>query len=188
MLPKVQATTPANGVPEIRTFENTGEIQKAVEEAVASEENTGVALAKLILGAVNDNSGGGGGGGDAGANYVKEIKRHKWLAALLSLVVGSGGMVGTFYALKARAENNSTAVESIKAEVKSTNLRIGENTEQIRLIKVDVSDINTSVAQVKTQNTDISNNIKELKQENVDRLEKENAKLEREIRRLENNR
>lgn len=179
---------PSSGVPEHREFENTGEVATAVAAAVASDEDTMTALAKLIISSQPSQDGGGGGGGDAGVKVLKDIKRHKWLAALMAMVLGPGGMTATYYAIKDRGIANESAVQQLTQDAIEIHPKIESNTDDIRLIKVDVSKINKSVDDMKTQQTAIANGIESLKQVNVDRLEKENDKLERKIRALERGR
>lgn len=184
----VHSDAPSNGVPKHRRFENTGAIEMAVKEAVASEENTVEALAKLILGSQKSNDSGDGNGGDAGAKVLKDAKKHKWLVAIMALILGPGGMTATYYAIKDRGIANEAAVEQLTKDAIDIHPKIESNTEDIRLIKVDIGKINTSMETgVKTQKKMLEG-IESLKQVNVTRLEKENDKLERKIRALERNR
>ena len=65
----VHSDAPSNGVPKVRRFENTGEVERAVSAAINSDENTVEALAKLILGSQPKQGGGSGSGGGYGDGY-----------------------------------------------------------------------------------------------------------------------
>ena len=175
------AIAPPNGVPAHREFEDTGAIETAVAAAVASEEDTMSALAKLIINSRPSN--GGGGGGDAGAKVLKDIKKHKWLAGLMAMILGPGGMTATYYAIKDRGIANEASVRKLTEVQDEVHPKIDSNTKNIRLIKVDVSNIDTSVDQMRVQQTAIVEGIESLKKENVSRLQKENDRLERALAR-----
>lgn len=179
----------SNGVPRDRRFENTGAVETAVSRAVASEENTVTALAKLILASQPANNtadgGAGAGGGDDGEKSLRAIKKHKWLAAIMALVLGPGGMTATYYAIKDRGIANESAVQQLRKDAAVIHPKIEENTKDVQLIKIDISKIERSVMDLKKQNTSIAAGVESLKQVNVDRLEKQNDRLERKIRVLE---
>ena len=175
-----------DGIPETREFETTGQMMKAVLATNPSEDLMTAFVQKAAEAFAANNS--GGGDGRDPEETLKEMKRHKWLAALLALLFGSGGMVGSYYALKAQTASNTEKVEAIEKAAKAAAPRIEKNASEIRLIKADVSDFNKAVGEVKAQNKEIAEGVESLKQVNVNRLEKENEKLEREIRRLERNR
>lgn len=177
----------SEAVPEPIEFENTGQIVSAVM-AAGNEDLMSAFVQKAAEAFAASNGGNGNGNGGDPEKTLKEIKRHKWLAALMALLFGSGGMVGSYYALKALAASNADRVQAVEVDAKATKQRIEKNSDDIRLIRVNVNGINESVGGMKDQQTAIVDGIEDLKQENVDRLEKENAKLEREIRRLERNR
>ncbi len=173
--------------PEPIPFEETGRVSSALYAAVeGTPEMTPENFLEELAQKIFEKGGGGGGGSDGedpGAKTLKEIKRHKWLAALMSLLLGSGGMVGSYYALKARAASNTHEVEAIKTTTKAAKISIDQNTDDIRVIKVEVGGTNKAVGEMKTQQTVIAEGIESLKQENVNRLERELEKAEREIRR-----
>jgi len=165
----------SNGVPsEEIEGETTDQIIAANAAAGASEEQMTNLVDKAIESFIA--KGGNGNGNDNGEKYVKEIKRHKWLATFLALLFGSGGMVGTFYALK--AESAATA-----EKIQSAEPRIKKNTEAIRLIQVDVSDFKRTVGEMKTDQTAIVQGINDLKAERVKGIEDELEEAKREIRR-----
>lgn len=188
----VRAESPTlSGVPEEVEFENTGKIVSDLIASGASED----LMSAFVQKAAEAFAASSGGGGDDDSNpekTLREIKKHKWLAALMALLFGSGGMVGSYYALKAQAASNTEKVEQVEAAAKATEPVIEKNTDDIRLIKVDVSNINKSVGEMKTQQTAIVNGINTLKKEaqteKQTRLEEKVKALERENRRLERNR
>ncbi len=179
-LPSAQS----NGVPEARRFENTGAVEMAVLEAVNSEEATVEALAKLILRSQPSSGGGGGSGSGDGA---KDIKRNRWLAAVLVLVLTPGGMTATYYAVRDQGLANAAQVNLLNEKVDRADPKIEQNSKVIQTIQLNVSKIETSVDSMKLQQTAIAAGIESLKQVNVTHLEKENDKLERELRRERNN-
>lgn len=168
-------------VPEVIEFENTGRMSAAIRKAMESEGSEDL-VSEMI--SVLRRTGDGGGGDDPGEKTLKEIKRHKWLAALMSLFLGSGGMVGSYYALKARAASNTKEVEVLKEAAKTTEPRIENNAKDIRLLKGDVSGINKSVGEMKGQQTTIVDGIEELKNENVKRLKQELKDAKQELTQL----
>lgn len=167
-----------SGVPTPRKFENTGEIEEAVTRAIESPENTEVALAKLILGAVQhteDDT------HDNGLKYVKEIKRHKWVAAIMALFLGPGGAVAVVYATSDRSKENAA-----KIEVHDTyDSRIQKTEKSVEEIKHDIGKIQTSVSAAKSQQAEILSGIGELKKENINRMTKELEETKRLLRRAE---
>lgn len=165
----------SNGVQDPVVFETTGEVEKAVMAAVDSEENTVVALAKLILGSQSNGNGNGNGSG------AKEPKRNKWLMALVVLVLGSGGTTAVIYTTSDIAKANSLEVEHLK----QLGPRLDKTEEDIGTIQVDLGKIEQSVASGARQTAKVLEGIKSLKEENVNRLVKENEKLERKVRMLE---
>ena len=180
-LPRSVAMPPgnSNGLPGSMRFENTGEVETAVAAAIDSEENTVEALAKLIL----VSQSGGSGGGDAGEKVLKDIKKHKWIAVLLTLVIGPGSMTATYYAIKERGISNERNIQSIKVEMIDDKIRQNANTKEIGLIKKDIGKIQESFKVVEKSSGEMLKGIKSLQQVNVTRLEKENTKLERQLAR-----
>jgi len=182
LLPLDLVQTPSNGVPNTRRFENTGEVELAVSAAVDSDENTAEALARLILGARSIGGGGGDGdGGEVGAKYVKEIKRHKWVAALMAMLLGPGGALAVVYATSDRSKANEAKAKSHDAY----GPRITKTEAAVAEIQGDIAKIETSVASAKTQQTKILSGIGELKQENIERVEDELADTKRLLRKAE---
>lgn len=170
---------PMNGVPAERHFVDTGAVETAVAAAVDSEENTVEALAKLILGSQPTN--GGDGGNDSGAKYVKEIKRHKWVAVLMAMVLGPGGAFAVVYATSDRSKANAATIESHNA----FGPRITKTESDVYEIKNDIGDLKTSDAAGQKQQTEILKGITELKKENVDRMTAELEETKRLLRRAE---
>ena len=173
----------SNGVPNARRFENTGEVETAVEAAINSEENTVEALAKLILTSRPSNDGGDGSGSDAGAKVLKDIKRHKWLAVLMTLVIGPGSMTATYYAIKDRGISNETRVQAIEKNMAEDDKQEILDAKEFALVKEDIGKIQGSVKALEGTNTEMLNGIKSLQQVHVTRLERENIKLERQLAR-----
>lgn len=177
-----RALTPPNGIPIVRRFEDTGEIEVAVAEAVASEQDTGVALAKMILAAVRGEGGkGGGNGNQAGAKYVKEIKRHKWVAAIMALLLGPGGAIAVVYATSDRSKANAAKVESHDA----FGPRIADTESAVEEIRSDIGKIQLNVSGAKLQQTEILKGIGELKKENITRMTDELSETKRLLRQAE---
>lgn len=176
----ITPSVPSDGIPTQRRFEDTADIKKAVDDAVASEGSTDQALARLILSTMRPPD------GDVGTKVLKDMKKHKWLAGLMALVLGPGGMIATYYAVKDRGIANEAAVTAIKEELRAGNVRERETTDEITLIKSDISKINTWFESAGTKHQLMLDGIQSLRQVNVTRLEKENDKLEQELRRQRN--
>lgn len=193
-----------NGVPVLSIEEETTDqhnlrlITGAMDLADTSSGADPMAqLIDSIATAVAGKRGGGGDGGDGGGGddstppelTLREIKKHKWLAAVLSLIFGSGGMVGTFYALKAQSDNNTAQVKEMQEAAKAVEPRITKNTDDIRLIKVDITDIGKNVGKMRTEQQALVTGVNTLKQEaqtaKQTRLEEKVKELERKNRQLE---
>jgi hypothetical protein len=184
---KRREVTPANGVPEVVEFETTDQMVGEFLKVAAGTEH----LVDLFVKKLQEHGspvGGGSEGGDAGAKYVKEIKRHKWIAALMAMIVGPGGAIAVVVATSDRSKANSQEVIHLKEADKALTPKVQRNTEDIRLIKVDVSGINKSIGEVNDSQTAIAAGIEDLKKENVNRLQKELDNANRQLRRLERNR
>lgn len=171
----------SNGVPRERRFVDTGAVETAVAEAVDSEENTVEALAKLILGSQPAPGGSGGGDGSNEAKVVKEIKRHKWIAALMALLLGPGGAIAVVYATSDRSKANAASIEAHKA----FGPRITETEAAVAEIKQDIGKIQTDVKTGKDQAAKILTGIDELKKENINRMTDELKETKRLLRKAE---
>ena len=164
-------TDPGNGsvtgpMPDI----DTGRIRKTISsESGHTVHELAEALSELM-----GSNGGDSGGGVPPETHLKTLKKHNWITAVLVLLFGSGGVMGSYYATKSRAEANET--RSIK-----NDSRIEANIENVRLIRVDVSGL--AVAQEKTTEAleDVSKGLGELKEESLDKLKEEKRVLEREL-------
>jgi len=178
--------TPPNGeaVPTHIEFENTGEVAAPLWQAA---NETGSAEAFLNSLAVKlAEHGGGGGGGDEPAKRTKQIKRSNWLAVLMATLLGPGGAVAVIYATSDRAKENSQEVKHLKDTNGSLLPRLDKTEEDVRYIKVRVSEVKTQMGEVQTQQTSIANGIEELKNENINRLKSELDDARRELRRRGN--
>lgn len=111
-----------------------------------------------------------------GERYVKEIRKHKWVGALLAALLGVGGAVGGAVTATDRSEVNQVEVKNIKEANKALDIRVS-GTES------DIQDIKTSVFAIETSQAIMASGIGELKKENVDRLKEELEEAKREIRR-----
>lgn len=179
---------PRNGVVEHVDFEETGKVLSMMAHRVAGDEDEDKlvdAMERLLV----KRGGGGGDGDDPGERYVKEIRRHKWIAAVMALILGPTGMVGAYYAIRDRSIANASGVEALKKQVNGDDThpgiapRVLEAEESIRLIKVRVGTIDKSMKSIETSQTAIQGGIEELKAENVKRLEDELSEARRELRR-----
>ena len=123
-----------------------------------------------------------------GERYVKEIRQHKWVAAVFATLLGTGGAVGGAITATNRSEVNQVEVQNLKDMTKSLEARVMKT-------ESDIASIKTSIGTISESQKSISGGIEELKQVNVKRLEKELdakekelAAKERELQRLIRNR
>lgn len=120
-----------------------------------------------------------------GARYVREIKRHKWIGALLATILGTGGAVGGAVTATDRSQVNQVEVKNIKEETRALDSRVKKTEADIRAINRSVGTISASVGTIQTDQTAIAGGIEELKKENVNRLKNELEDAKAEIRRQE---
>lgn len=172
-------STPSNGIPETTDFEQTGRIATAFSAQAQAAADNGSAgqfmdeFAKKLLqhGGVPPD-----GGNPA---HAKSIKRHNWLAIIMSLLLGPGGAIAVIYATSDRSKENSHKVD----ELRKLEPRVGKTEDDIQFIRVRVKEVGTAVELVKEDTGAMVIGIAELKNENLNRLKQELAEARREIRR-----
>lgn len=108
-----------------------------------------------------------------GERYVAEIRRHKWLGAIVATILGAGAAVGGAITATDRSEVNQVEVKNIKETTEALDIRVSQT-------ESDIQDIKTSVGVI----PDMARAVEELKKENVDRIKDELEDVKRENRRL----
>jgi len=108
----------------------------------------------------------------------KQSRGSKALIAVAGLLLGSGGIVGSYYATKALAEDNAGSIDD-HAE------RLDASEKAIEEIGGKVDDLDGTVDEIVAGQKDIAAGIDELKQESIEELKEE---LARERRRNRNRR
>ena len=163
-----------NGVPMTREFEDTGRLAAAVAGGLGEDPGSDSDLIRLLTVKLS-----GGGDGDGGARYAKEIKKHKWIAALMALVLGTGGPLAVIYATRDQSRANAQEIESRKA----WGVQIRDNSNQLEAVSVDIKVLKNTVDGARVIQQEIASGIDELKAESINELKSDLAEARRELRR-----
>ena len=170
-------------------FEETGRIASALKNdaSIIDKMRQSDFVEAVALKLIEKGAPGGSDGGIPPEKYAKSMKRHNWLAIVMSLLLGPGGAIAVIYATSDMAKANSKEVEHLKESSRTAIWpRIEKTEESVRLIRIQVDTIKTSVKQIKGSNADIVKGIQELKKENLNRLKDELDDARRELRRERN--
>ena len=111
----------------------------------------------------------------------KSSKGSKALIALAGLLLGSGGIVGSYYATKALATKNAGTLDKHEERLDASEKAIG-------IIGDKVDDLDHTVGEIADGQKNIADGIDELKQESIDELKRELEAERRRNRRRDNGR
>lgn len=125
-----------------------------------------------------------GGGGEPPPKVARTMKRHNWAIAIVVGILAPSGIVASYYATKALAENNATQIEKHVDVHDAHREMIDANAKATSEIKQSVDSLGQKIdAEAKSQR-ELVESVDALKRENVERLNDELRDLRRENRRL----